>query len=191
MRWSNRRLPPAVQRTRATRITLLRNPNGEAGPPTQSVFLGDLNSPFGVALVGNELYVANTDAIVSYPYSPGDTKITAPGKVRTQLPGGPIDHHWTKSLVASPDGAQLYVSVGSNSNITENGIQAEEIFPNLSSSTSMSYRSVSLGGSGNRARKRAQAGTKLIFLRGISSRMARLPSQLQQGRRQKGASGDA
>jgi glucose/arabinose dehydrogenase len=90
------------------------------------VFLDHLNSPFGVALVGNDLYVANTDAIVRYPYQPGDTKITAAGKVLTELPGGPIDHHWTKSLVASPDGSLLYVGVGSNSNITENGIQAEK-----------------------------------------------------------------
>ncbi|TIO98999.1 MAG: sorbosone dehydrogenase family protein, partial [Mesorhizobium sp.] len=66
-------------------------------PDYQGVFLDHLNSPFGVALVGNDLYVANTDAIVRYPYQPGDTKITAPGKVLTELPGGPIDHHWTKS----------------------------------------------------------------------------------------------
>ena len=79
-----------------------------------------------MALVGNDLYVANTDAIVRYPYNEGDTKITAPGTTLTQLPGGPIDHHWTKSLVASPDGSKLYVGVGSNSNITENGIEAEK-----------------------------------------------------------------
>ena len=90
------------------------------------MFLDHLNSPFGVALVGNDLYVANTDAIVRYPYNPGDTKITAPGTTLTLLPGGPIDHHWTKSLVASGDGALLYVGVGSNSNITENGIEAEK-----------------------------------------------------------------
>jgi glucose/arabinose dehydrogenase len=78
-----------------------------------------------MALVGNDLYVANTDAIVRYPYKEGDTKITDPGTTLTELPGGPIDHHWTKSLVASPDGSLLYVGVGSNSNITENGIEAE------------------------------------------------------------------
>jgi glucose/arabinose dehydrogenase len=109
----------------SNRITILRDTNGDGIPDTQSVFLDHLNSPFGVALVGNDLYVANTDAIVKYPYNEGDTKITAPGERLTPLPGGPIDHHWTKSLVASPDGKLLYVGVGSNSNITENGMEAE------------------------------------------------------------------
>ncbi|WP_454646481.1 PQQ-dependent sugar dehydrogenase [Bradyrhizobium liaoningense] len=109
----------------SNRITLLRDSNGDGVPETQSVFLDHLNSPFGVALVGNDLYVANTDAIVRYPYTEGDTKITAPGTVLTPLPGGPINHHWTKSLVASPDGSKLYAGVGSNSNITENGMEAE------------------------------------------------------------------
>ena len=77
-------------------------------------------------LVGNDLYVANTDAIVRYPYVPGETKINDPGIVLTELPGGPIDHHWTKSLTANEDGSLLYVGAGSNSNITENGIQAEK-----------------------------------------------------------------
>jgi glucose/arabinose dehydrogenase len=109
----------------ANRITLLRDADGDGKPETQSVFLDHLNSPFGVALVGNDLYVANTDAIVRYPYTTGEMKITAPGTVLTPLPGGPIDHHWTKSLVASLDGSLLYAGVGSNSNITENGIGAE------------------------------------------------------------------
>lgn len=109
----------------SNRITLLRDSNGDGVPDTQSVFLDHLNSPFGVALVGNDLYVANTDAIVRYPYTEGDTRITAPGTVLTPLPGGPINHHWTKSLVASPDGSKLYAGVGSNSNITENGMEAE------------------------------------------------------------------
>jgi glucose/arabinose dehydrogenase len=110
----------------SNRITLLRDTNGDGVADTPSVFLDHLNSPFGVVLVGNDLYVANTDAIVKYPYKPGDTKITAPGETLTQLPGGPIDHHWTKSLTASPDGSLLYVGVGSNSNITENGMEAEK-----------------------------------------------------------------
>ena len=109
----------------ANRITLLRDTNGDGIPELRTTFLDHLNSPFGVALVGNDLYVANTDAIVRYPYQEGQTSITAPGTKLTDLPGGPIDHHWTKSLLASPDGAKLYVGVGSNSNITENGIQAE------------------------------------------------------------------
>lgn len=110
----------------SNRITLLRDSNGDGVPDTRTVFLDHLNSPFGVALVGNDLYVANTDAIVRYPYTEGETKITAPGTVLTPLPGGPIDHHWTKSLAASPDGSLLYVGVGSNSNITENGMEAEK-----------------------------------------------------------------
>ena len=109
----------------SNRITLLHDSNGDGVPDKQSVFLDHLNSPFGVALVGNDLYVANTDAIVKYPYHDGDTRITAPGETLTPLPGGPIDHHWTKSLTASPDGKLLYVGVGSNSNITENGMEAE------------------------------------------------------------------
>ena len=108
----------------ANQITLLRNvKDGKA--ETRSVFLDHLNSPFGVALVGSDLYVANTDAIVRYPYHDGDTKISAPGVKLTDLPGGPIDHHWTKSLLASADGSKLYAGVGSNSNITENGMPAE------------------------------------------------------------------
>jgi glucose/arabinose dehydrogenase len=109
----------------SNRITLLHGANGDGAPKAQSVFLDHLNSPFGVALVGEDLYVANTDGIVKYPYKVGDTKITAEGTTLTELPGGPIDHHWTKSLVASPDGSTLYAGVGSNSNITENGIEAE------------------------------------------------------------------
>jgi glucose/arabinose dehydrogenase len=109
----------------ANRITLLRDTNGDGVPEVRSVFLDHLNSPFGVALVGHYLYVANTDAIMRYPYQDGQTSITAPGTKLTDLPGGPIDHHWTKSLVASPDGSKLYVGVGSNSNVAENGLEAE------------------------------------------------------------------
>src|SRR6476659_9027331 len=109
----------------ANRITLLRDTNGDGVPELRTTFLDHLNSPFGVALVGHDLYVANTDAIVRYPYQDGQTSITAEGTKLTDLPGGPIDHHWTKALLASPDGSKLYVGVGSNSNITENGIGAE------------------------------------------------------------------
>jgi len=89
------------------------------------VLLDHLDHPFGVVLVASDLYVANTGSVVRYPYQTGDTQITAPGVKLTDLPGGPIDHHWTKSLTASPDGTKLYAGVGSNSNITENGIGAE------------------------------------------------------------------
>jgi hypothetical protein len=109
----------------ANRITLLRDTNGDGVPEVRTVFLDHLHSPFGIALVGNDLYVANTDAIMRYPYQEGQTSITAAPTKLTDLPGGPIDHHWTKSLLASPDGSKLYVGVGSNSNITENGIGAE------------------------------------------------------------------
>ena len=94
-------------------------------PDVKTVFLDHLHSPFGVVLVGNDLYVADTDAVVRFPYTTGQTQITAAGVTLCELPGGPIDHHWTKSLTASPDGTKLYAGVGSNSNITENGIQAE------------------------------------------------------------------
>jgi glucose/arabinose dehydrogenase len=106
------------------RITLVR-PATAGSPEVRTVFIDKLNSPFGVALVGNDLYVANTDAVIRYPYTTGDTHITDPGTKFVDLPGGPIDHHWTKSLLASADGSKLYVGVGSNSNITENGMPAE------------------------------------------------------------------
>lgn len=110
----------------SNRITLLRDADGDGVAEVEETFLDHLNSPFGVALVGNDLYVADTDAIMRYPYQEGETKISEPGTVLTELPGGPIDHHWTKSLVASEDGSKLYAGVGSNSNITENGIEAEK-----------------------------------------------------------------
>jgi glucose/arabinose dehydrogenase len=106
------------------RILLIRR--GEPGQPAvKSVFIDHLNSPFGVVLVGNDLYVANTDSVMRFPYQTGETQITAPGTKLCDLPGGPIDHHWTKSLTANEDGTKLYAGVGSNSNITENGIGAE------------------------------------------------------------------
>ncbi|MGZ8292320.1 MAG: PQQ-dependent sugar dehydrogenase [Telluria sp.] len=109
----------------ANRITLLRGvgPNGQA--LSRSVFLDGLMSPFGMVLVGNELFVANADAIVKFPYKEGDTRITAKGTKVADLPSK-LNHHWTKSLVASPDGSKLYVGVGSNSNVGENGMALEE-----------------------------------------------------------------
>ncbi|KAF3998134.1 PQQ-dependent sugar dehydrogenase [Glaciimonas immobilis] len=108
----------------ANRITLLRDNQGD-GIVTRSVFLQDLNSPFGMTLVGSNLYVATTDAILRFPYRTGDTQITAPGVKVLDLPAGPINHHWTKNVVASPDGSRLYVTVGSNSNVGENGVENE------------------------------------------------------------------
>ena len=110
----------------ANRITLLRDANGDGLAETRSTFLTGLNSPIGMALVGNELFIANADAIVKVPYVTGQTKIgVAPVKV-TDLPGGPINHHWTKNIIASADGSKLYATVGSNSNVGENGLAAEE-----------------------------------------------------------------
>jgi glucose/arabinose dehydrogenase len=108
------------------RITLLRDTNGDGKPELRTVFIDHLHSPYGVALVGDTLYVANTDAILAFHYSPGATSIPGPGVKLADLPAGPINHHWTKSLVASADGSKLYVGVGSNSNITENGMDAEQ-----------------------------------------------------------------
>ena len=108
------------------RITLLRDSDGDGVADTRSVFLTGLRSPIGMALVGETLYVANTDSLVSFPYTEGDLSITAPATVVTALPAGPINHHWTKSLIASPDGTRLYVGVGSNSNAAENGMAVEE-----------------------------------------------------------------
>jgi glucose/arabinose dehydrogenase len=105
------------------RITLLRK-GGPTGQWEQHVFVTGLNSPFGVQLIGDFLYVANTDNIVRYPYARGQTEITAPGVVWADLPST-INHHWTKALVANADGSKLYVGVGSNSNITENGMAVE------------------------------------------------------------------
>ncbi|RPH99775.1 MAG: sorbosone dehydrogenase family protein [Lysobacterales bacterium] len=110
----------------ANRITLLRDPDGDGIADSRTAFLEGLNSPFGMALVGNDLYVANTDAVVRFPYSPGETRITVPGTPLTDLPAGTINHHWTKNLIASRDGSRLYVTVGSNSNVAENGIDKEE-----------------------------------------------------------------
>ena len=109
----------------ANRITLLRDTNGDGVADQRTIFLENLNSPFGMVLVGNDFYVADTDALLKFPYHTGDTRITATGIKIADLPAGPINHHWTKNVVASRDGKYLYVSVGSNSNAAENGIENE------------------------------------------------------------------
>ena len=109
----------------ANRITLLRDADGDGKAEIKKTFLQGLNSPFGMALVDDKFYVANADAIMSFPYKTGDTEISAAGVKLTDLPGGPINHHWTKDLTASADGSKLYATVGSNSNVGENGIEAE------------------------------------------------------------------
>ena len=109
----------------ANRITLLRDTNGDGVADVHSVLLNGLNSPFGMALVGNNLYVANADAVIKFPYNKGDLHILAPATKVVDLPGGPINHHWTKNLIPSADGTKLYVTVGSNSNVSERGMAAE------------------------------------------------------------------
>jgi glucose/arabinose dehydrogenase len=109
----------------ANRITLLRDANGDGIAEIRTVLLDNLNSPFGMTLIGNDLYVANTDAVVRFPYTSGSTRIRAAGRQVATLPGGRLNHHWTKSLIASPDGRRLYVGVGSNSNAAEHGMHKE------------------------------------------------------------------
>ncbi len=109
----------------ANRITLLRDTDGDGVADQRSVFLKDLHSPFGMVLVGNDFYVANTDAVVRFPYAPGQTSIAEAGQKLVDLPAGPLNHHWTKNVIASPDGSKLYVTVGSNSNVGENGLDKE------------------------------------------------------------------
>jgi glucose/arabinose dehydrogenase len=109
----------------ANRITLLRDSDGNGVVETRTVFLDGLNSPFGMVLIGNDFYVADTDAVLRFPYTRGETQIKAPGVKVVDLPAGPINHHWTKNLISSRDGSKLYVTVGSNSNVGENGIDKE------------------------------------------------------------------
>jgi glucose/arabinose dehydrogenase len=109
----------------ANRITLLRDTNGDGIADFRSTLLEDLNSPFGMALVGPTLYVANTDAVLRFPYATGDTHISTRGIPLLTLPAGTINHHWTKNLIASQDGSKLYVTVGSNSNVAERGMDQE------------------------------------------------------------------
>ena len=109
----------------ANRITLLRDADGDGRAETRSVLVAGLNSPFGMAVVGSSLYVANTDALIRFPYVTGQTRIDSAGEKVIDLPGGALNHHWTKSLLASADGTKLFVGVGSNSNAAEYGIEQE------------------------------------------------------------------
>ncbi len=124
--WVMNRMETKTHSNKEGHDILLLRTDGHGRVLQKSVFIDNLNSPFGVVLVGNDLYVADTDEVLRFPYQAGQTKITEPGVKLCDLPGGPIDHHWTKSLTASPDGTKLYAGVGSNSNITENGIPAEK-----------------------------------------------------------------
>jgi hypothetical protein len=109
----------------ADRITLLRDSDGDGVADQRSVFLDHLHSPFGMALIGAHFFVANTDAVVRFPYRDGETRISAPGTPLVELPAGELNQHWTRNLVADPEGERLYVAVGSASNIGERGLEAE------------------------------------------------------------------
>lgn len=113
------------RRPSANRITLLRGLNADGSAALKTVFMTNLNSPFGMALIGNHFYVADTDAILRFSYKEGQTEITEAGVKVADLPAGPLNHHWTKNIIASPDGKFLYATVGSNSNIGENGMVNE------------------------------------------------------------------
>ncbi|MFW2004613.1 PQQ-dependent sugar dehydrogenase [Acinetobacter baumannii] len=110
----------------ANRISLLLDTNGDGIADQKTVFLKNLNSPFGMALVGNHLYVANTDSLMRFPYQEGETHITSTGTKVLDLPGGPLNHHWTKNVIANREGTKLYITVGSNSNVAENGLDQEK-----------------------------------------------------------------
>jgi glucose/arabinose dehydrogenase len=110
----------------ADRITLLRDADGDGTPELRTVFLDGLHSPFGMELVGDDFYVANADALWRFSYREGETRIAGRGEKVADLPGGPINHHWTKNVIAERDGSRLYVAVGSNSNVAENGMENEE-----------------------------------------------------------------
>jgi glucose/arabinose dehydrogenase len=110
----------------ADRITLIRDKDGDGTPDHQDVFLKDLNQPYGMLVLNNYFYVANTDGLYRYPYTKGDTKIEAEGEKILSLPAGGYNNHWTRNLIASKDGSKIYVSVGSASNVGEYGMEKEE-----------------------------------------------------------------
>jgi glucose/arabinose dehydrogenase len=110
----------------ANRITLLRDADGDGVAEIRTPLLENLHSPFGMTLIGSDLYVANTDAIVKFPYAAGATKISAAGTKVTDLPSGTRNHHWTKNIIANKSGTKLYATVGSNSNVAEHGMHEEE-----------------------------------------------------------------
>jgi glucose/arabinose dehydrogenase len=109
----------------ANRITLLRDTNGDGKPDLKQTFVSGLNQPFGMLVLNNSFYVANTDALLRYDYKPGQTTLATPGKAILELPGKGYNNHWTRNLLASPDGKKIYVSVGSSSNVGENGMENE------------------------------------------------------------------
>lgn len=121
----------SLRETSANRITLLRDTNHDGRPDLRTTFLAGLNQPFGMLVLGNYFYVANTDGVLRYAYTPGQTQITGPGQKIMTLPAGGYNNHWTRNLLASPDGQKIYVSVGSSSNVGENGMEYEQRRANI------------------------------------------------------------
>ncbi|MBC8082207.1 MAG: PQQ-dependent sugar dehydrogenase [Hymenobacter sp.] len=121
----------SLRETSANRITLLRDTNKDGKPDVRATFLAGLNQPFGMLVLGNYFYVANTDGVLRYAYQPGQTKITGPGEKILDLPGKGYNNHWTRNLLASADGSKIYVSVGSSSNVGENGMEYEQRRANI------------------------------------------------------------
>jgi glucose/arabinose dehydrogenase len=110
----------------ANRISLLRDTNGDGVADQRSALLSGLNSPYGIQYLNGVLYVANTDSLMAWPFSVGQTKITAKGEKLLDLPANLPNNHWARNVVATPDGERLLVTIGSNSNIGENGMKGEE-----------------------------------------------------------------
>jgi glucose/arabinose dehydrogenase len=109
----------------ANRITLLRDANKDGKPEVRQVFLSNLNQPFGMLIIGNTFYVANTDGVMQYPYQEGQTQIKAPGKKIVELPAGGYNNHWTRNIIANENGTKIYIAVGSGSNVAEHGMENE------------------------------------------------------------------
>lgn len=115
----------------ANQVTLLRDSNNDGKPDLKTTFLGNLNQPYGMVIIGNNFYVANTDGIWKYDYKSGQTKINGPGKMILALPAGGYNNHWTRNLLASKDGSKIYISVGSGTNIAEHGMDVEKRRANI------------------------------------------------------------
>lgn len=118
-------------RNSANLITLLRDTNNDGIPDQRTTFLKKLNQPFGMLILGNWFYVANTDALWRYPYKPGDTQITAKGEKVIDLPAGKHNRHWTRNIIANKEGTKIYIAVGSGSNVAENGVVEELLKANI------------------------------------------------------------
>jgi glucose/arabinose dehydrogenase len=109
----------------ADRITIFRDTDKDGKFETKAVFAEDLNQPYGMLILNNSFYIANTDGLYQYPYKPGDMKLQGKGKKIVELPAGGYNNHWTRNLIASADGKKIYISVGSGSNVGEHGMEHE------------------------------------------------------------------